>query len=44
MVVDCDVHPTVPGMAALLPYLDDHWREARLAEAKVAKPQPGAAS
>jgi uncharacterized protein len=25
--VDCDVHPAVPGMAALLPYLDDHWRE-----------------
>jgi uncharacterized protein len=28
MVIDCDVHPTVPGMKALLPYLDDHWREA----------------
>jgi predicted TIM-barrel fold metal-dependent hydrolase len=27
-VIDCDVHPTVPGMKALLPYLDDHWREA----------------
>jgi uncharacterized protein len=26
--IDCDVHPVVPGMAALLPYLDDHWREA----------------
>jgi uncharacterized protein len=26
--IDCDVHPTVPGMRALLPYLDDHWREA----------------
>jgi len=25
--IDCDVHPTVPGMKALLPYLDDHWRE-----------------
>jgi uncharacterized protein len=25
--IDCDVHPTVPGMRALLPYLDDHWRE-----------------
>jgi len=22
------VHPTVPGIKALLPYLDDHWREA----------------
>jgi uncharacterized protein len=28
IVIDCDVHPTVPGMQALLPYLDDHWREA----------------
>jgi len=28
VVIDCDVHPTVPGMKALLPYLDDHWREA----------------
>lgn len=28
MVIDCDVHPTVPGMRALLPYLDAHWREA----------------
>ena len=25
--VDCDVHPIVPGLSALLPYLDDHWRE-----------------
>src|ERR1700675_2645376 len=24
--IDCDVHPAVPGMQALLPYLDDHWR------------------
>ena len=24
--IDCDVHPGVPGMHALLPYLDDHWR------------------
>ena len=27
VVIDCDVHPTVPGMQTLLPYLDDHWRE-----------------
>ena len=27
VVIDCDVHPTVPGMKALLPYLDEHWRE-----------------
>jgi hypothetical protein len=25
--IDCDVHPALPGMAALLPYLDDTWRE-----------------
>ena len=24
--IDCDVHPAVPGMQALLPYLDQHWR------------------
>jgi len=26
--IDCDVHPSVPNMAALLPYLDDFWRES----------------
>ncbi len=25
--IDCDIHPAVPGLAALLPYLDDHWRD-----------------
>jgi len=25
--IDCDVHPALPGMAALLPYLDQYWRE-----------------
>jgi predicted TIM-barrel fold metal-dependent hydrolase len=25
--IDCDIHPAVPGMKALLPYLDEHWRE-----------------
>jgi predicted TIM-barrel fold metal-dependent hydrolase len=25
--IDCDVHPALPGMAALMPYLDAHWRE-----------------
>jgi hypothetical protein len=24
--IDCDVHPTVPDMTALLPYLGDFWR------------------
>jgi uncharacterized protein len=26
-VIDCDVHVDVPGMQALLPYLDDAWRD-----------------
>ncbi|MEL0003758.1 MAG: hypothetical protein VW620_12155, partial [Rhodospirillales bacterium] len=25
--VDCDLHPAVPSIKALLPYLDDHWRD-----------------
>jgi len=25
--IDCDVHPALPSMSALLPYLDDYWRE-----------------
>ncbi len=25
--IDCDIHPVVPGLSALLPYLDEHWRE-----------------
>ncbi len=25
--IDCDIHPAVPGISALLPYMDDHWRE-----------------
>ncbi len=25
--IDCDVHPAVPNLGALLPYLDDHWRD-----------------
>ena len=26
-LVDCDLHPTVPGMQAILPYLDAHWAD-----------------
>ncbi|MGH7211840.1 MAG: amidohydrolase family protein, partial [Acetobacteraceae bacterium] len=26
--IDCDVHPALPGLAALLPYLPDYWRDA----------------
>jgi len=25
--IDCDVHPAVPGISALLPYLPPYWRE-----------------
>jgi predicted TIM-barrel fold metal-dependent hydrolase len=25
--IDCDVHPTVPDIQALFPYLDDYWRD-----------------
>ena len=25
--IDCDIHPAVPNIQALLPYLEDHWRE-----------------
>ncbi len=25
--IDCDLHPAVPNIAALLPYLEPHWRE-----------------
>jgi hypothetical protein len=25
--IDCDLHPAPPGVLALLPYLDDYWRE-----------------
>ena len=28
--IDCDVHPSVPGLKSLFPYLDDHWRNAFL--------------
>ena len=26
--IDCDIHPAVPNMRALLPYLDEYWRDA----------------
>ena len=25
--IDCDIHPNVPSLAALLPYVENHWRE-----------------
>src|SRR6266540_2443825 len=26
--IDCDVHPTVPDIPALLPYFDTYWRDS----------------
>jgi len=26
--VDCDLHPALPGLRSLLPFLADHWRES----------------
>ena len=26
--IDCDIHPGVPGIGTLLPYMDEHWRDA----------------
>ena len=26
--IDCDLHPAVPNLKALLPYLADHWRDS----------------
>jgi predicted TIM-barrel fold metal-dependent hydrolase len=28
--IDCDLHPVVPGLQALLPYLDELWRETAI--------------
>jgi predicted TIM-barrel fold metal-dependent hydrolase len=27
-LIDCDVHPTVPGMRALAPYMEEFWRDS----------------
>jgi uncharacterized protein len=29
--IDCDIHPAVPSVRALLPYMDDYWRESFVA-------------
>ena len=29
--IDCDIHPAVPSMQVLLPYLDEYWREHLIA-------------
>lgn len=31
--IDCNVHVSVPGMKALLPYMDDAWRDMILTRA-----------
>ena len=28
--IDCDIHPAVPSLKALLPYMEDHWRDMLL--------------
>jgi predicted TIM-barrel fold metal-dependent hydrolase len=28
--IDCDIHPALPALSKLLPYLSDHWREMAL--------------
>jgi predicted TIM-barrel fold metal-dependent hydrolase len=28
--IDCDIHPSIPNLKALLPYLEEHWRETVL--------------
>jgi uncharacterized protein len=28
--IDCDIHPALPALSNLLPYLSDHWREMAL--------------
>ena len=25
--IDCDIHPAVPSLKALFPYMSDHWRD-----------------
>ena len=29
--IDCDIHPGVPNIKALLPYMDEFWRESFVA-------------
>ena len=31
-LVDCDIHPSVPNIEALLPYLPGHWAEAAVSQ------------
>ena len=25
--IDCDIHPSVPNLNALLPYMNEHWKD-----------------
>ena len=31
MTIDCDIHPGVPDIKALLPYMNDFWQESFVA-------------
>ena len=26
--IDCDMHPSLPGLKTLLPYMEPHWRDS----------------
>ncbi len=28
--IDCDIHPALPALSSLIPYMSDHWREMAL--------------
>ncbi|RWC37416.1 MAG: hypothetical protein EOS28_32610 [Mesorhizobium sp.] len=32
-VIDCDIHPAVPGNDALIPYMDEYWQEQFISRA-----------
>jgi uncharacterized protein len=40
--IDCDVHPTVPNLKALLPHFDEYWRNS-IAERGATRADLGAA-
>jgi len=45
--IDSDLHPTLPGVPALLPYLDDYWRDQfanRRIDRLPSNPPPSAAA
>ena len=38
--IDCDVHPSIPDVNALLPYLDTFWRDS-VVDRPVPQPHQG---